>query len=112
MQTIPVTSQIPPHMCGDELARIADRHRTIEFDLVEWESLETCSYCPVLAYSGDHADGEAEVIYQWGEKTVRRSVCGGCLGEVLDDLVAKFPLHPIVRDTLIVRVLLAVEGAA
>lgn len=112
MQTIPVTSQIPPHMCADELARIADRHRTVEFDLVEWESLERCSNCPILAYSGTHADGEAELIYQWGEKRVQRSVCGGCLGEVLDDVVALFPLHPIVRATLVVRVLLAVEGAA
>lgn len=112
MQTIPVTSQIPPQMCRVELARIADRHRTVEFDLVEWESLETCTNCPTLAYSGAHADGEAELTYQWGETTVRRSVCGGCLGEVLDDTVALFPLHPGVRESLVVRVLLAVEGAA
>jgi hypothetical protein len=121
MQTIPVTSQIPPQMDRDELARVADKYRTVTFDLVPWESIETCQECVTWARTGADADGEAELIYTATQtlpdettitRTIRQSVCGVCLDLALGALVAQFPTHPELRDTLVVRVLLAVEGAA
>lgn len=104
------TGQIPPQMCGTELARVADKYRAVEFERIPWESLDACSNCPTLARSGAPSDGEAELTYWWGHKRIRQSCCGGCLDEVIGRVWALGETNPGVRASLIVRILLDVDA--